>query len=76
MDKLPEKWCVRVNDNNRDFLHKHIKSSYNLKGINYLNFIENVYVSHGKSNGYIEISFEDFERLVLKKSITKSLFKI
>jgi len=77
LNELPEKWCVLTSDSNRKEIHDFIKS----KGYT-SNLTEDYYIHFPFKNGlgsaytsiqigYTEISFENFQRLVLNKSTMK-----
>lgn len=77
MKKLPEKWFVNVTDENIVILDKWIgKHNYNLGKWSCVHFDKR---ACDKSNyltlrDYTEISFSDFERLILKKKVNYEIY--
>lgn len=80
LTELPEKWCVKVNEDNIDILKSYwlklpkVDSSYNFQDWLISDKRSyNSYLIYNKDSltawGYTEISFSDFERLVLKKEL-------
>lgn len=82
INKLPEKWCIKSNSINAKIIREKIVEIFNINindyketmGWWYTNDIKGNCSRHYTEskevmmkNGYIEISFDDFERLILNK---------
>lgn len=79
LNELPEKWCVKANEDNSELILKWFEEKlnrdiYGPKGYaHYPEFERQVCTSDEIKEGYTEISFSDFERLVLKKEESKDI---
>ena len=88
--KLPEKWCVQITENNRDVLEKYrLTIPYKKKGaretcldnkalnkflISDDQYSERMYWGIDIPEGYTLLSFEDFQKYILKQeTITEDL---
>lgn len=85
MEKLPEKWCILVNNHNMDTLNGWLTlnigkypgtGKYPLTSSNYFHYPQASTGCHSYSDlsplltkGYIEITLDDFKRLVLKENV-------
>lgn len=73
LTELPEKWCVKLTEENKDLIKKWRKgASFELSNGYY------IYYNHGYSKdilyGNTEISSSDFERLVLKEELETGMW--
>lgn len=72
MKELPEKWYINVTKENLKILDKWLgKHSYNLGVWSCVHYNKNACDRNNQPANYQEISFEDFQRLVLGINIEK-----
>lgn len=87
MKKLPEKWCVKCNfPSGNNPVANWLNNNHKNKPNNYYNGSSNTYYGFDRSknvsacsqylptDNYKEISFADFERLVLKKKVNYEIY--
>jgi len=66
---LPERWCLKVTDENRDSINN-IRAKHNLPPIRYKYLIATAFLGHSEIWGQ-EITFEQFKKYVLKEEIVE-----
>lgn len=72
MKELPEKWYINVTEENLKILHIWLgEHSYNLGVWSCVHYNKKASDRYNHPSNYTEISFEDFQRLVLGINVEK-----